>query len=326
MVQEVYGKKGVEVQTMVVSIIIPTYNEESFLSTCLDSLLSLNYPKEHFEIIVVDNGSTDHTREIAQTYGVKIIRDDSKNVSGLRNLGVTQARGDIIAFVDADCIVSKNWLKNASIYFDNLPIAAWGSPPIPPKEANWVQKTWFLVRQKEEQIQDVDWLESMNLFVRKRKFTELGGFNETLVTCEDADFSYKMRKFGKIVSDSAIEVIHLGEASTAKDFVKKEIWRGQGNLKGILSHGLLFKELPSLSIPFYFGIFLPVLLAVSIITLSRDLLSALVILYFLPSLGVLFKVRRKKIAVSDMLRLFFLIQLYFFSRTVAILKNTRKSA
>ncbi|MDR4499785.1 MAG: glycosyltransferase [Candidatus Scalindua sp.] len=304
-----------------VSIIIPTYNEEKYLPYCLESISILNYPGKDIEVIVVDNGSTDSTRATAERYGVRVLLDDSLNVSGLRNLGVTQSTGEIITFVDADCIVSKEWLNKASLYFCDLCVAAWGSPPAPPMDSTWVQKTWYLIRQKENQVQDVDWLESMNLFVRRKQFIAVGGFNKSLVTCEDVDFSYRLRKYGRIVSDSRIEVIHLGEAATVKEFMKKEIWRGRSNLKGVFNHGLVMKEIPSLIIPLYFGILLPTFLFVSLIFLGLKWLILLVFLYMLPSFGVILKIRAKKVRLGDMLRIMFLIQIYFLSRTIAIVKR-----
>ena len=303
-----------------VSIIIPTYNEEKYLPSCLRSILDMNYSKESIEIIVVDNGSTDETVNIANDFGVEILEDHSLNVSGLRNLGARKATGEVLAFVDADCIVDKDWLHNAARYIGDMHVSGWGSPPVFPENQTWVQKTWFLIRQKENIVQDVDWLETMNLFVRKEQFAAIGGFNESLVTCEDVDFSYRISNHGKIVSDSRIKVVHLGEASTIKEFMKKEIWRGQSNLKGILSHGLVLKEIPSLSIPIYFGILFPMAFFATIVFLDPGYIFLSLFFYMLPTLGVFIKVRSKKIKFGDMLRLLFLIQVYFFSRTVALVK------
>jgi len=304
-----------------VTIIIPAFNEEEFLPSCLNSISNLNYPKNDIELIVVDNGSTDSTRKIAESYGAKVLCDSSLNVSGLRNLGVSESTGEIITFVDADCIVTEEWLNNASIYFEDLNVAAWGGPPLPPENSTWVQKTWFLVRQKGNQVQDVDWLESMNLFIRREQFITIGGFDKSLVTCEDVDFSYRISKHGKIVSDGRIEVVHLGEAATVKEFMRKEIWRGRSNLKGVFSHGLVLKEIPSLAIPIYFGFFLPVSLFVFIVFLSQKYLPVVLLLYLLPSIAAILKVRVKKIGGGDLLRLLFLLQVYFFSRTIAIVKK-----
>lgn len=304
-----------------VSVIIPTYNEEKVLPLCLDSILNLNYPKEFVEVIVVDNGSKDRTREIAMSFGAKVLCDNSKNVSGLRNKGAKYSKGEILAFVDADCIVSREWLKNASKYFDETDVVVWGSPPGIPKNPTWVQQTWFLIRQKETQVQNVEWLETMNLFVRKYQFLSVDGFNETLVTCEDVDFCYRIGKYGEIVSDTRIEVIHMGEAKTVKEFMKKEIWRGGSNLSGIRSHGLTVKEIPSLAIPIYFGLFLPIMLLVFIVFMDSVWIITFLIFYLFPSLAVLFKMRRKKIGLVNMTKLLLLLQVYFLSRTVAVTKN-----
>ncbi len=82
-----------------VSIIIPSFNEEKHITDCLDSLFSLNYSREKFEVIVVDNAFTDRTRELAEQYDVTLLRDDHKNVAGLRNLGTQHAEGDVLAFI-----------------------------------------------------------------------------------------------------------------------------------------------------------------------------------------------------------------------------------
>ncbi len=301
-----------------ISIIIPAFNEEQHLPSCLESIANLNYPESNIEIVVVDNGSTDRTKEIAERFGSIVLCDESLNVSGLRNLGVAESSGEIITFVDADCVVTKEWLNNASTYFYDLSIAAWGSPPAPPDNATWVQKTWYLVRKKHDQVQDVDWLESMNLFVRKDLFSSIGGFDKSLVTCEDVDFCYRIGERGRIVSDSRIEVIHLGEAATIREFVRKETWRGKSNLNGIFAHGFRVKEIPSLVLPLYFGVFIPALLLLSFVLLDPRCLIATFILYVIPSFSVLHKVRGKNINVVELFRLIYLSQFYFLARTLSL--------
>ena len=131
-----------------ISIIIPAKNEEKYLPLCLESICNLDYPKEAVEVIVVDNGSTDRTREIAQSFGATVLLDYTKYVSGLRNLGARDAKGEILAFVDADCTVSPDWLQTASQYFDANEVVAWGAPPDIPEDATWVQSSWYLIRKK----------------------------------------------------------------------------------------------------------------------------------------------------------------------------------
>jgi glycosyltransferase involved in cell wall biosynthesis len=267
---------------------------------------------------VVDNGSTDGTCRIAESFGARVLRDPEKTVSGLRNLGAVHAAGDILAFVDADCVVTRDWLTNAAPYFDRTDVVLWGSPPEIPEDATWVQKAWYLVRQKEHPVEPVPWLESMNLFVRKNQFNQVNGFDESLITCEDVDFSYRMSKLGTIMADRSIRVLHLGEAATVRIFLKKEIWRGKGNFKGMMKHGITSGELPSLAVPVYFALFLPALVIAALWTPSFPLAILTGCALFFPGIFILFKVRRKKADVTVKARLFFLGYVYFLARTLAV--------
>ncbi len=306
------------------SIIIPAYNEEKSIGACLQSIAELDYPRERYEIIVVDNGSTDKTPYIAERFGAVVLKNAAATVAGLRNHGAALAKGDILAFIDADCTVASDWLKNAEPYFDDRSVAAWGAPPIVPDDANWIQTTWFLLRQKPEIVQTVEWLESMNLFVRTPLFHKVKGFNEELMTCEDVDFSYRIGKLGRIVSDQRITVIHWGEADSIFGFIRKEIWRGRGNLDGILSHGISLTELPSLSIPVLFGVILPCLYVAALTTRHPTVLASIFFFYCIPNIGAFIKIHGKTDRVITILRFLFLMQFYFYARTVGVLSSGRR--
>ncbi len=304
-----------------VSIIIPALNEERFLAGCLDSIASQDYPREKIEVIVIDNGSVDRTKEIALAHGARFFFNSEMNVSGLRNLGAENARHDILAFVDADCLVHSNWLKSASAYFSDSGTAVWGSPPVLPEDPTWVQKAWFNVRKKQDMIQDVEWLESMNLFIRKEDFDRINGFNRKLETCEDVDLCYRAQKLGRIISDNRIGVIHLGEAGSLGEFFRKEVWRGRSNFRGVLSHGLSLKELPSMMIPVYFLFFLPTLFGGFLTTLKMVWFCLFLFFLLLPSAGVLIRLGKKKISWEELPALLFLVQFYFVARSVALFRR-----
>lgn len=301
-----------------ISVIIPAYNEERMVSQCLASLRRVSYPKQKFEIIVVDNGSRDKTREIAGSFGAIVLTDETATVSGLRNLGAQKARGELLAFVDSDCVVFPEWLSLGASYVSMSNLVAWGAPPAPPGDGTWVQSAWYLVRKKKAGIQLVEWLESMNLFVRKSHFAKIEGFNENLVTAEDVDLCYRLSQFGKIISDPRIEVVHLGEAATIREFVRKEIWRGMGNLKGLRSHEFKLSELPSLILPLYFGFLLPVILVVGIILEGVFIFFPLLAMVILPSLLLCLKVLARGYQHGNLFHLFVLSQFYFFSRVFSV--------
>ncbi len=96
------------------SVIVPAYNAETTMNKLLDSLVNLDFPKDKYEIIIVDNNSIDKTREIVKKYPVTLIEQKKIQSSyASRNLGIKKSKGEILAFSDADCIVDKDWLKNA---------------------------------------------------------------------------------------------------------------------------------------------------------------------------------------------------------------------
>lgn len=238
------------------SVIIPAKNESLNIERCLSSIKkNCEYPENKYEIIVVDNGSTDDTVHISKSAGAKVFIKPDITIASLRNFGASVASGSILVFLDADCSVLDGWLMEASRYLNKSEIVCFGSAPVIPEDSTWVQTTWFQVRNKGELVTETQWLESMNMFIRREAFKKVNGFDETLITCEDVDISYRLSLSGKIISDPSIRAIHHGEAATVKIFFKKEKWRGKSNYSGLLRHGLKVAEIPSLILPLYYGFF-----------------------------------------------------------------------
>jgi glycosyltransferase involved in cell wall biosynthesis len=106
-----------------VSVIVPTYNRASLLKRLLESLREQTYPADKFEVLVVDDGSTDETPQVMEEFArsapfaVRYFRQPRKGPAAARNLGIQQSRGEIVAFVDSDVTVAKDWLTNAVHYF-----------------------------------------------------------------------------------------------------------------------------------------------------------------------------------------------------------------
>ena len=95
-----------------VSVVLPVLNAEKTIGQVLQILAEQTYPAENYEIIVVDNGSSDRSLQIITKFPVKLLHETRfPNSYCARNQGVLQARGDIIVFVDADCIPEKDWLE-----------------------------------------------------------------------------------------------------------------------------------------------------------------------------------------------------------------------
>jgi cellulose synthase/poly-beta-1,6-N-acetylglucosamine synthase-like glycosyltransferase len=96
----------------IVSIVIPVYNGASTIRLCLDAILSQDFPREQYEVIVVDNNSTDGTPEIVKQYPVLLLYErELQGPHAATNTGVRQAKGEIMAFTDSDCVPEPRWLR-----------------------------------------------------------------------------------------------------------------------------------------------------------------------------------------------------------------------
>jgi len=95
------------------SVIVPFYNEERYITHCLDALTQQDFDPSQHEIIFVDNGSTDASCEIVKRYPqVKLLHEKKKGSYAARNKGIRASQGEVIVFTDADCVVGRDWLKN----------------------------------------------------------------------------------------------------------------------------------------------------------------------------------------------------------------------
>ena len=116
-----------------ISVVIPARNAEDIIENCLKSLRELDYPKDRMEVIIADGLSTDRTREIAESYGAKVIANPGLRVVSGRNIGFEAAQGELIAFSDADCVMDRYWLKNSIKYFEDERVAGIGGPNLVPQ-------------------------------------------------------------------------------------------------------------------------------------------------------------------------------------------------
>ena len=307
------------------SIIIPAKNEEYNIDRCLKSISQLDYPIDKYEVLLVDNGSTDQTVDIAKSYNASVFVKPDLTIVGLRNFGALSSKGRILVFLDADCTVFPDWLTTASIWMDNESVSCFGGPPEIPENSTWVQKSWYLVREKNMNVIDVDWLESMNMFVRKETFNEIHGFDESLTTCEDYDLSLRLKKYGRIVADKKIRAIHHGEAANIIHFYKKESWRGTSNLNGLLRHGFHWRELPSLLVPFVYLFCFLVSIALFITAFwQQELFFTLFlpwsILWQTVLMCLAFYKGRYRGELPEKAGLYILLNVYFFARSRAMLR------
>jgi glycosyltransferase involved in cell wall biosynthesis len=210
------------------SIIIPAFNEENYINRCLEAIKKMNNENMDLEIIVVDNGSTDKTVEISQSYGAKVLIKREGTIASLRNYGAKNSKGDLISFLDADCIVSEDWLSKALVYVRDKERIVIGFRLSIPTNSNWVAQSWDLLFSKRDTTSEVDWLPTGNIIMAREAFMVVNGFDETLESNEDYDFCFRLRNKGhEIISCADTSVIHLRPPKSLRDVFKKELWHGK---------------------------------------------------------------------------------------------------
>lgn len=178
------------------SFIIPALNEENFISECIKSI-KRQHPKK-FEIIVVDNGSKDKTPDIARNLGCRVVKEKRRGISRARNKGALVARGEYLCFIDADGVLSKNWLSIAdrkidkgSFLIDGLIIY---SHKYKAKEYYYNIYTLFIYLSLivSKYVFSKHFVTGNNMVIKTSVFKKVKGFNP--VVAEQISFSKKLWK------------------------------------------------------------------------------------------------------------------------------------
>ena len=185
----------------VVSIVIPVYNRPLEIQECLASLLALDYPADKVEVIVVDDASRDHTAAVVRRFNVRLmIQPHNRGQSAARNLGVGVARGEIIAFLDSDCIARPEWLRELVPYFQDSRVALVGGRVdvyYRQKQLDRYEEVCSALNMGVEPVMgrgenSVFYVPTCNMLVRKEAYQQVGGLDESLRVGEDVDLCWRL--------------------------------------------------------------------------------------------------------------------------------------
>ena len=221
---------GGQADSIGISVIIPARNEEKTIGQCLESLAQMNFHANDFEVIVVDNGSTDRTEEIAKSFAARlhltVLKKKDGNISAMRNWGARSARGRVLAFTDADCVVPSDWLSRADDLFTSPHAGIIGAHGMIPEDSSWVARTWYRDVATTKRG-EVSYVPTLDLLVKRSLLFDLGGFDQTLETNEDYEFCQRVRAAGFVVMGiPEMAVVHLGTPQSLTTFYKKQRWHG----------------------------------------------------------------------------------------------------
>jgi glycosyltransferase involved in cell wall biosynthesis len=204
------------VEAKLVSIIIPTFNGGSRIGRCLNALLNQTGPRD-FEILVINDGSTDNTAEVVAGYpGIKLISQSNAGPAAARNRGAQHACGTIILFTDDDCVPEPGWLEAMLEPFANPEVAG-------VKGVYRTKQKEVLARFVQVEYEDryrlmsrhlwIDFVDAYSAGFRRNCFLEMGGYDTSFpVACaEDVELSYRMSSCGwkmKFVPKAVVSHTH----------------------------------------------------------------------------------------------------------------------
>lgn len=236
-----------------VSIVVATYNGESYIANCIKSLLMQSYPHERREIIVVvDPKTSDRTEQIVSEFPVTVLLGPQGGPASCRNEGLENAKGKIVAFIDDDSVADEYWLEKLISHFPDPEIAGVGGRPVDPNEGVFheynriiggllsddpvkAQEDGKIYISKESYIT----LPTANICYSKKVFREVGGFDTRFkrAAAEDRDLLWKiLKKDYKLVYDPTAITYHYGIPSTFRTLVRKTYVMGQERIQFYKKH------------------------------------------------------------------------------------------
>jgi GT2 family glycosyltransferase len=241
-----------------ITIVIPTYNRSHFLVRSLASLVSQDYPRDRLEVLVVDDGSKDQTPEILEKFRAenpcfRYLRQNNHGPAAARNAGIKEAHGDIILFMDDDCIAAERWAYELTRpYKDpNVGGVAGRVQFVAPDDniANRCAARYAGIGQPVDTNGEIEFFVTANASFRRAALEEVGGFDTAFpyAAQEDFDLSYRIKQRGwnLVYTDKAV-VDHYHH-HTIRNELKRFYRVGQAEAMMWLKHGRKYSvwtELP----------------------------------------------------------------------------------
>lgn len=223
-----------------VSIVVPTFNRPQMLDSCIESLLALDYPRDKYEIIIVDDASPEPLTLGHFSRSVRLIRLARNSGPGAaRNEAVRQANGEIMAFLDDDCLADQNWLKNLVPCFQFPDVCAAGGRvesaylAKPLEKYEQVQSPLLMgnTQRKVRKGSSLSYLATCNLLVRKESLLAAGVFDPAMRVGEDVDLCWRILERGENIYYVPEGLVYHHHRSTILPFLKRRYNYGQSEAK-----------------------------------------------------------------------------------------------
>jgi O-antigen biosynthesis protein len=209
------------------SVLVCTHNGSRTIEQCLQGIAALNYP--NYEVIVVDDGSTDQTPEIVKHYDVRLIRTANDGLSSARNRALAAANGEYVAYIDDDAIPDPDWLSHLADTFLTSNHAGVGGPNIPPPGGNMVAEAVANSPGGPAHVlltdSEAEHIPGCNMAFHRKRLIAVGGFDKQFrIAGDDVDICWKLTRAGETLGFNPVAVVWHHRRTTIRGF-----WRQQWN-------------------------------------------------------------------------------------------------
>jgi len=219
-----------------VSVVVCSYNADRTMEACLASLEALDYPD--YEVIVVNDGSTDRTLEIAERFPFcRIITQPNKGLSVARNVGAEAATGEIVAYTDSDCVADPDWLTYLVAKMEASDLAACGGPNFPPPEDSLVPAAVAVSPGGPTHVlisdEVAEHIAGCNMAFRRDVLMALGGFDPVYRAAgDDVDICWRFQDAGHAIGFSPAAIVWHFRRNTVGAYIRQQ--RGYGKAEALV--------------------------------------------------------------------------------------------
>lgn len=219
------------------SIIIPTYSRPKQLAICLESLTYLDYPRDRFEVIIVDDGSEPPLNPVVEKFqgrlDVRLIRQQNAGPAAARNTGIASAKGEFIAFTDDDCIPATDWLRKFAAHFEKTPDRIIGGKTVNRLKNNLYSATSQLIvdivyQHYNSRHDQARFFASNNIAVPTKLLKEVGAFKPNFRTSEDRELCDRWQHNGYRMTYAPEAIIYHAHDLSFRQFCKQHFSYGRG--------------------------------------------------------------------------------------------------
>jgi GT2 family glycosyltransferase len=216
-----------------VSVVVCSYNGESTIRETLEAATKLDY--RNYEVIVVDDGSTDGTAAIASEYDVRLIRTENQGLSAARNVGLAAATGEIVAYTDDDAYPDPDWLTYLALAFATSDAAAIGGPNLLPAEDGRVAQCVYHAPGGPAHVllsdREAEHVPGCNMAFRKERLEAVGGFDTRFRTAgDDVDVCWKLQDRGWTVGFHAAACVYHHRRSSLRTYWRQQVGYGRAEI------------------------------------------------------------------------------------------------